>query len=160
MKLTLINSAMAASLFLAAPAFADDAHHPEKAQSAAGAPTAKPAKETVKSMQDNLKKMQKQLDGIARAKTDEERGKLVAEHMATMRENMMMAKGMMGGEMHCPMMKDGMMGGHGGMGMGGRPGSPEERMDRMEKRMDMMQMMMDRNMMDGDGKPMPGMDKP
>ena len=139
MKLRNATLAVAiATAMFAAPVFADDAHHPESTQGAAR----KAPDKTVKSMQDNVAKMKRQLNAIARAKTDEERNKLLAEHMMTMHENMMMARGMMGGEMNCPMMKDGMMGG--GMGPGGKPGNADERMDRMEKRMDMMQMMMDR----------------
>jgi hypothetical protein len=108
-------------------------------------------------MQDNVKKMQPQLDRIAKAKTDAERQKAMAEHMQTMQENMSMARGMQAGMMmDCPMMEGGMMGkggmgmmGKGGMGMmGGGPGMAgsddmmAKRMDMMEKRMDMMQMMM------------------
>ena len=151
----LAMTAIAASLAFAAPVFADDAHHPEKAQEAKAAP-AKP-EQTVKKMQDNVKKMQGQLDRIAKAKSDDERQKAMAEHMRTMQENMQMARGMQAGMMSCPMMEGGMMG-KGGMGMmgGGMMGGPQaggaERMQQMERRMDMMQMMMQSNM----GKPQGG----
>lgn len=135
-----LATAIVASLFVV-PAFADDAHHPaESGQEARKAPD-----KAIKSMRDNVAKMKKQLDAIARAKTDEERNKLIAEHVMTMRENMMMAREM-GDGMNCPMTKGGMMG---GMGTGDKPSTPEERMDRMEKRMDMMQMMMDHMMKQG-----------
>jgi hypothetical protein len=144
-------TAIAAALAFSAPVFADDAHHPEKAAEAKGAPAQ--IAPQVKKMQDNLKKMQPQLDRIAKAKTDAERQKAMAEHMQTMQENMGMARGMQAGMMmDCPMMEGGMMG-KGGMGMMGKggmmgqgmAGSDEmmaKRMDMMEKRMDMMQMMM------------------
>ena len=152
-------TAIAASLAFAAPVFADDAHHPEKAQEAKGAP-AKPAakapEQAVKKMQDNVKKMQGQLDRIAKAKTDDDRQKAMAEHMQTMQENMMMARGMQAGMMGCPMMEGGMMG-KGGMGMmgGGMMGGPQaggaDRMQQMERRMDMMQMMMEHMMRHPEG---------
>ncbi|MEO8118589.1 MAG: hypothetical protein ABI606_04610 [Rhodoferax sp.] len=152
---------LAAMLAFGTPAFAEDAHHPETAPGAKSVP-AKPAvknpTQAVQKMQDNVKKMQPQLDRIAKAKTDEERQKAMAEHMKTMQENMMMARGMQADTMGCPMMDDmgkGMMGkemmGKGGMGMmmgGAQPEGSPDHMQQMEKRMDMMQdmmkMMMDR----------------
>ena len=133
----LVMTAIAASLAFANPAFAVDAHHPEKTSST----TAKPAA-PMKQMQDNVKKMQSQLERIGKTTDDAERQKLVAEHMQTMHENMQAAKGMMGDGMGCPMMKDGM-----DMGMmkkGGSDADPMmQHMQQMEKRMDMMQMMME-----------------
>ena len=155
----LAMTAIAASLAFAAPVFADDAHHPEKAQEAKAAP-AKP-EQTVKKMQDNVKKMQGQLDRIAKAKSDDERQKAMAEHMRTMQENMQMGRGMQAGMMGCPMMMEGGMMGKGGMGMmgGGMMGGPQaggaDRMQQMERRMDMMQMMMEQMMRRPDGQPMP-----
>ena len=150
-------TALAAALLLATPAMAVDAHHPEKTAEAATAPAPAAApntRQTVQSMQGNVKKMRAQLDRMAAAKTDEARQKAMAEHMQTMHENMMMARSLQPGMMSCPMMdgmgkkgmmdKDG-MGQGGGMGMmGGRAQSEgaSERMDKMEKRMDMMQQMM------------------
>jgi len=156
MLATLIAST---SIATAMPAVADDAHHPERAPAAQSAPTqatAKASEQTVKAMQKNVEKMQLQLDRVAKAKTDDERQKAIAEHMLTMRENMQMASGMQAGMMGCPMM--GKMG-QGGMGMmmgsGGPMGSTDERMQQMEKRMDMMEMMMKSG-----GQGMPGMGKP
>lgn len=157
-------TAIAASLAFAAPVFADDAHHPEKAAEAKSAP-AQPAPQ-IRKMQDNVKKMPAQLDRIAKAKTDEARHKAMAEHMQTMQENMKMAHYMKAGMMDCPMMEGGMMG-KGGMGMMhgemmGKPGMdmkagdaaaaiPADRMQQMEKRMDMMQGMMEQMMRRQDG---------
>jgi hypothetical protein len=125
---------IAASLALIVPAYADDAHHPETAVAA----TAKSA-EPVKQMQDNVKKMQSQLVRIGKTKDDGERQKLMAEHMKTMHENMMLAKGMTG----CPMMKGGMD--KGAMQMDGTAEAEPMmlRMHEMEKRMDSMQIMME-----------------
>jgi len=146
-------TAIAAALAFSVPVFADDTHHPEKPADAKSASA--PLAPQVKKMQDNVKKMQPQLDRIAKARTDAERQKAMAEHMQTMQENMAMARGMRAGMMmDCPMMQGGMMG-QGGMGMmgkggmmGGGPGMAgaedmmAKRMEMMEKRMDMMQMMM------------------
>ncbi|MFZ2629586.1 MAG: hypothetical protein WAX67_12005 [Rugosibacter sp.] len=164
MKRTL--SIVAASMMLAFTVHAEEAHHPEqKADTAVAKAAAQPSGEAIKKMQGNVKKMRSQLDLIAKAKTDEERQKLMAEHMQTMRENMMAAKGMMSGDAACPMMKGGKggMGGMGGMGMGGMgmmkgtdgevsgQGMGMERMQMMEKRMDMMQMKMDAMMKNQSG---------
>lgn len=153
----LAMTTLAAALAFGSPAFAEDAHHPETAASAAKTVPAKPAVKnpapTVQKMQDNVKKMQPQLDRIAKAKTDEERQKAMAEHMTTMQENMMMARGMQADTMGCPMMDDmgkgmmgkEMMGKGGGMGMmmgGAKAEGAPDHMQQMEKRMDMMQDMM------------------
>lgn len=105
--------ALTLPLVFAAPVLANDEHHPEKAAAtppaaAAPAPQASPA--TVKKMQDNLGKMQSQLDRASRATTDEERQKAMAEHMQTMQENMRLATGEMAGAMNCADMHGRMMG--------------------------------------------------
>lgn len=158
MKRTL--SIIAASMMLAFSAHAEEANQPEqKADAAVAKAAAQPRGEAIKKMQGNVKKMRSQLDLIAKAKTDEERQKLMAEYMQTMRENMMAAKGMLGEGAACPMMK----GGKGGMGMGGMgmmKGQGDEghghctgmeRMQKMEQRMDMMQMKMDAMMKNQSG---------
>ncbi|WP_296447167.1 hypothetical protein [Rhodoferax sp. UBA5149] len=143
----LAMTALATALAFATPAFADDAHHPEAAPGAKAVstqPAAKNPAQTVQKMQDNVKKMQPQLDRIAKAKTDEERQKAMAEHMKTMQENMQMVRGMQADTMGCPMMEGGMMG-KGGMGMmahGAQPDGAPDHMQQMEKRMEMMQDMM------------------
>jgi len=147
MKRTL--SIIAASMMLAFSAHAEEANQPEqKADAVVVKAAAQSSGEAIKKMQGNVKKMRSQLDRIAKAKTDEERQKLMAEHMQTMHENMMAAKGMMSGDAACPMMK----GGKGGMGMGMMKGQGDEghghcagmeRMQMMEKRLDTMQMKMD-----------------
>jgi hypothetical protein len=147
MNKTLIAIAM--TLALATPALAEDAHHPEQAPAAA----AQAAEKAVPKMQENVKKMEGQLERLAAAKTPEERQKLLMEHMQTMRENMMMGQQIAMGDKDCPMM--GMMGGGMGMGMmggggmmmgpGGAGGDAEpmmNRMQQMERRMDMMERQM------------------
>ncbi|MBU1223797.1 MAG: hypothetical protein KKA22_11745 [Gammaproteobacteria bacterium] len=132
------------------PVLADDAHHPDQK---AGAVTPA-ADQTIQKMQANTKRMQSQLEQMARSKDPAQRQKLMQEHLQTMQENMTAGKSMMGGMMDCPMMKGGMMGGGmgmmGGQGMqGGVAGQDDmmaRRMEMMEKRMDMMQMMIQSNM--------------
>ena len=134
---TLFVSLMLSALAMQ-PVLADEAHHPDKktgapAPAAAAAPAADQA---IQKMQANTKRMQGQLEQIAKSKDPKQRQKLMQEHMQTMQENMMAGKSMMGGKMDCPMMKDGMMG-QGGMG----PEAMMERMQKMEKRMEMMEQM-------------------
>ncbi len=157
MKLrNLTMATLIASIGLVAPSYAEDAHHPEKAQGAKSAATAKPATKPadspVKAMQGNVEKMKKQLDRMAKAQIDTERQQALTDHMQTMAENMRMARGMQDGMMDCPMMGKG-----GGMGMmgGGQSGS-DDRIGQMEKRMDMMEKMMK----PGSGEGMSGMGKP
>jgi len=84
---TITLSAIAASIALALPALADDAHHPEQPGEAKPV-QAQPDGKTVQKMQDNLGRMRTQLERLAKAKTAEERRKLMDEHMQTMQENM------------------------------------------------------------------------
>lgn len=156
-------SVIAASMMLAFAVHAEDAHHPEQKTDASVAKAAvQPSGEAIKKMQGNVKKMRSQLDRISKAKSDEERQQLITEHMRTMHENMMAARGMLGGDASCPMMSGG-KGGMGGMGMGmmkdqgggeGGMGMMQmmmEHMQKMEKGMDMMQMKMDRMMQNQSG---------
>ena len=125
---TVALSAIAVSLALAMPAFAEESHHPAQP---GGAPTtqAQADGKTVQKMQDNLGRMHTQLQRLAKAKTADKRQKLMDEHMKTMQENMGMAKGMQSGMMDCPMMQ-------GGMGMMGQGKVSQH--DMMSKRMEMM----------------------
>jgi len=139
---------LVASMALIFAAHAEDAHHSEqKTDAAVAKPVVQPSGEAIKKMQDNVKKMRSQLDRISKAKTDEERQKLIAEHMQTIRENMMAAKGMMGEGMACAMGNDG-KGGMAGMGM---MQTMMGHMQMMRKDMDMMRMMMGRMMQNQSG---------
>jgi len=152
-----ILSIIAASLLLALPAYADDTHqHGEKAGPAAAA-KAPAAAQPLQKMQANVRKMQAQLARIGKAKSEEARHKLLAEHLQTLQENMMLGKEMADGDSCAMMHGDAGMMGHQGMGMmeqsggmmgkgsgmTGQGGGMAERMQQMEKRMDMMQMMME-----------------
>ncbi|MDT3706253.1 MAG: hypothetical protein ROZ09_05460 [Thiobacillus sp.] len=143
MKRHALFAALMVSVLSMQPVLAVDAHHPDQ-KAGVAAPT---ADQTIQKMQANTKRMQSQLEQMAKSKDPVQRQKLLQEHMQTMQENMMAGKSMMGGMMDCPMMKDGMMGG--GMGTPGGDDMMAKRMEMMEKRMDMMQMMIQTNM----GKP-------
>jgi hypothetical protein len=141
--LTLAVAAITASLALGSPAFANDEHHAEKTAAAKRADGQ--SIQTIKGMQDNVKKMRTQLDRIAKATTDGEKQKALAEQMHTMQNSMMMAHSMeVGMEMDCPMMGKGMS--MGKMEDSASPSvsssAPSDRMQQMEKRMDMMEQMM------------------
>lgn len=133
---SLLAAGVAAALILPLPVAAQDTRDPGTAP--------KPTEQTVKQMRDNVKKMQSQLDRLGKARTDAEVRNIMAEHMQTMRDNMMLARGM--GGMDCAMMGYGM--GHPGMmggGMGqGMMGAPGERYDAMQQRMQQMEQRMDR----------------
>lgn len=93
------------------------AHHPP------GATAAAPATPTPGQMDSMMKSMQETHDKMMAAKTPEERGQLMQEHMKLMQAGMAMMGRMRGGK--------------GGMG-GGMAMGPEM----MGRRMDMMEMMM------------------
>lgn len=95
----------AATFMAAAPAFGDDAHHPDQSKSApnAFAPTSAKGSE---SMMNNMKKMREQMQTLHATTDPKEREKLLQEHMQTMQSTMAMMQGM-----DCPMMRGGMMGG-------------------------------------------------
>jgi hypothetical protein len=105
--------AAACALALAAPSFADDAHHPgEQAKPAASAPAGK--------MPEMMTRMQGQMKQIHATTDPKERARLMDEHMKAMHESMPMTRGM-----------------EEGSGMSGA-----QRMDAMGRRMDMMEQMM------------------
>ena len=84
-------------------------------------------------MDAQMRIMQGMHEKMMNAKTAEERGKLMADHMKAMQDGMTMMEGMPGAG----------MGGMGGMkGMPGMSGDMDMRQQMMEKRMEMMQSMM------------------
>lgn len=166
MKTPITHNAVGFSLLTAALAVtlaamnvdvvADDAHHPEKTQAAQ--PPGQGSGMTgggmmsggmmmsggdMQRMQDQMRKMQMQMDDIRKTTDPKKRDRLIDEHMQSMQDGMEMMRGMGGG------MMQGMMGGdmHSGKAMqGGNMPKADDmmgRMDMMEKRMDMMQMMME-----------------
>lgn len=103
------------ALALAAPAMAEDAHHPEEKQQKP--PAAKPVPKAAPKcgagmanmapMRDNMKRMQDEMARI-RASTDpKEKERLIEEHFKTMEQSMSMMQAMMGSGM--------------GMGSGSQP---------------------------------------
>ena len=118
-KLTL--TALVGALVFAAPVFAEEAHHPAGAASAA-------------KVDAKMTAMHEMHEKMMAAKTPEERNALMADHMKAMQGGM----SMMGG-----MNADGKAKMKGNM-----PADPVARQQMLEKRMDtmesMMQMMMDR----------------
>lgn len=133
-----------AALALAAPAFAEDAHHVDEATAVPVAAAQNP-EANLQQMQGNVKKMQTQLDRLSRTKDSEQRQKLLGEHMQTMRESMMLGHEMAGGGMAMAgagMPMDGacMMG---GQGMAMLHEATLDRLQQMERRMDMMQTVLD-----------------
>lgn len=128
---------------LGSAAWAEDAHHPEAAASAAKAPKAAAAKaaparpvakESMKKMDQQMMDMRAMHDKMMNAKTPEERNALMADHMKAMQGGMAMMGGMGAAA------QDGMK--------GGIPADMATRQQMMEKRIEMMetmmQMMMDR----------------
>ena len=103
------------------------AHHPAGSASAAAAkPIPGKTMPEMARMANQMGAMQEMHDRMMAAKTPQERSALMAEHMKTMQEGMVMMKGM------------------GGMaGAKSPPTNMTERQTMMEQRMDMMQAMME-----------------
>lgn len=164
MKPTIFTVALAASVLFATPVLAQQPNSPEKnAQAKPSAPNVAEYDKQMALAQENMKKMQEQMDKIRQTQDPQERQKLLQDHWATMQGNMQMMHGMWGsggmGGMGCCMGGRGMMG-H-GMMMGdpmmgwGHMGSyyskltPEQMKQRqymMDRYMGMQQMMMDHMM--------------
>ena len=96
---------------------------------------------TTERLQENMRKMQTQMEQIRATKDDKERERLMDEHMKTMREGMGMMRNMGGGMMQG--MTDGGARSGGPDGMAPGSGDMPSRMEMMERRMDMMQTMME-----------------
>jgi hypothetical protein len=152
-----VSGLLAALALSFSPAFADDAHHPEKdgAASAGTQSAAPPAPAKVAPADEagrQLTRAQALMQRIEETRDPAERQRLMHEHLQVMREGMGMMRGM--GAM------DGMGGGGAGMMMGRGPAGGGKGMSgdkaggtmgcdmmaghaMMEKRMDMMQQMME-----------------
>ena len=145
MNKTTILATLTSLSVAAMPLYADDAHHPEKAQQAAPAAMAKAAKPVVApqamQMQETMRKLQNQMGNIRQTNDPAERRKLMQEHMRTMQEGMKQMRGMGGMMMG--------MGQQGGMMMDGGMMQMQGMMqmhDMMGTRMEMMEMMMEQMM--------------
>ncbi len=154
-QMTLIVAFTAIAL-LAAPAMAQSVAD-KSVQAKTAAPSVTDFDKQMAQAQENMKKMQAQMDEIRQTQDPQARQKLLRDHWATMQGNMQMMHGMWGpGMMGCcaggPMMGHGMMGGHmmGGPMWGDyRRLTPEQLKQRqymMEQYMPMQQMMMDHMM--------------
>ena len=129
------------------------------AQTAPAKPAMSMDDKQVAATDENMKKMQQQMEKIGTTTDPKERQKLMQVHMQTMQENMKAMRAM--GD---PMAMDDKKGGGkmGGM-MGGKKGATKDgdmkdRQEMTEKRMDMMQMMMEQMMKrDQAMQPMPHM---
>ncbi|MDO9619049.1 MAG: hypothetical protein Q7J43_15395 [Pseudomonas sp.] len=95
-----------AGALLAAPAFAEEAHHPQGSDAPAAAAPAGPAGQGMGMMGGkDMGKMHEMMQKMHAAKTPEERQKLRAEHHKAMQGKMgMMRQGMQNSQ--CPMAKD------------------------------------------------------
>ena len=117
---------------LGSAVWAEDAHHPAAAASAAkvtkAAPTKAAAKKTIKKMGQQMMDMRAMHDKMMSAKTPEERSALMADHMKAMQGGMAMMGSMAGAG------QDGMK--------GGMPSDMATHHQMMEKRMEMMETMM------------------
>ena len=146
MKTTLLVSAIAACALSAPIAFA---------QTAPAKPAMSMGDKPMPAVDENMKKMQQQMDKIGTTTDPKERQKLMQVHMQTMQENMKAMRAM--GD---PMPMDDKKGGGkmGGMMGGKKDGDLKDRQEMTEKRMDMMQMMMEQMMKrDQAMQPMPHM---
>ena len=159
MKNTILAAALSAVVLSSMPALAQPA---SGAQANLEPPNVQEFDKRMAQAQENMKKMQEQMDKINQTQDPEARQKLLQEHWATMQNNMQLMQGMWGpGMMGCcaggPMMGrgGGPMMGMGGHMMGGpmwgdyRRMTPEQLRQRqymMERYMPMQQMMMDHMM--------------
>ena len=152
MKTSILISAIAACALSTPIAFAQVKTAPAK-------PAMSMDDKQTPAVDENMKKMQLQMEKIGTTTDPKERQKLMQEHMKTMQENMKSMRAMSG-----PMTMDDKKGGGmmGGM-MGGKKGATKDgdmkdRQEMTEKRMDMMQMMMEQMMKrDQAMQPMPHM---
>ena len=145
-----IAAVIAATLLPISLAWAVDAHHPDKTAAADQTPPSQAQRKDAGAsampmmpmMQDNMKKMDAQMNKMQQAKGPKEKKKLMQAHMQTMQEQMKMMQGMMSGNMKM-----------GGAAAGGAMPQPmmEERMKMMDQRMDMMQQMLEQMRQHQDG---------
>lgn len=157
MNKSVLTVSLAAVLFLAVPALAEQ---PPSATKNQGAPDVAKFDKQMAQAQENMKRMQEQMDKIRQTQDPQTRQKLLQDHWATMQNNMQMMHGMWGpgGGMGCcmggPGMGPGMMMGGPMMGWGQMGGyysklTPEQLKQRqymMDQYVPMQQMMMDHMM--------------
>ena len=156
MKNTILAAALSAVVLSSMPALAQPA---SGAQANLEPPNVQEFDKRMAQAQENMKKMQEQMDKINQTQDPEARQKLLQEHWATMQNNMQLMQGMWGpgGGMGCcmggpgmgPGMTMGPMMGWGHMGGYYSKLTPEQQRQRqymMDQYMPMQQMMMDHMM--------------
>ena len=156
MKNTILAAALSAVVLSSMPALAQPA---SGAQANLEPPNVQEFDKRMAQAQENMKKMQEQMDKINQTQDPEARQKLLQEHWATMQNNMQLMHGMWGpgGGMGCcmggpgmgPGMTMGPMMGWGHMGSYYSTLTPEQQRQRqymMDQYMPMQQMMMDHMM--------------
>jgi hypothetical protein len=152
MKLAVLTGALVLGLMAGAPAHAQPSGNVDKnAQAQSKAPNLTDFDKQTAQVQENIQKMQEQMDRIRQTQDPQERQKLLQEHWATMQNSMVMMQGMWG--------PGGMMGGHmrGGPMMGWRgmegyysrltPEQMKQRQYMTDQYMGMQQQMMNHMMM-------------
>ena len=157
MKNTILAAALSAVVLSSMPALAQPA---SGAQANLEPPNVQEFDKRMAQAQENMKKMQEQMDKINQTQDPEARQKLLQEHWATMQNNMQLMHGMWGpgGGMGCcmggPGMGSGMMRGGPMMGWGHMgdyyskltPEQQQQRQYMIDQYMPMQQMMMDHMM--------------
>ena len=157
MKNTIMAAALSAVVLSSMPALAQPA---SGAQANLEPPNVQEFDKRMAQAQENMKKMQEQMDKINQTQDPEARQKLLQEHWATMQNNMQLMHGMWGpgGGMGCcmggPGMGSGMMRGGPMMGWGHMgdyyskltPEQQQQRQYMIDQYMPMQQMMMDHMM--------------
>ena len=117
MKNTILAAALSAVVLSSMPALAQQA---PGAEANLEPPNVQEFDKRMAQAQENMKKMQEQMDKINQTQDPEARQKLLQEHWATMQNNMQLMHGMWGPGMMGCCSGDTMMGGHmmGWRGMG------------------------------------------
>ena len=155
MKKILSIAFMSAIVLLATPVFAEQKPPVDKAEQAKPSePNVSEFDKQMAKAQENLKKMQVQMDKIQQTQDPQERQKLLQVHWNSMQEVMQMMHGMWGNGMGCCMGGRGMMMGSSMMGwnqMGDyysklTPEQIKQQQYMMDRYMGMQQMMMDQMM--------------
>lgn len=155
MKKTLLVAVMSAVVLSAPPVFAQSAPTDKGTQAKSSVPNLAEFDKQMALAQENMKKMQEQMDKIRQTQDPQERQKLLQDHWATMQGGMQMMHGMGStGMMGCctggPMTGGHMMGHDMMMGWRGysklTPEQMKQRQYMMDRYMGMQQMMMDHMM--------------
>lgn len=94
-------------------------------------------------IQENIKRMQQQMEQIRNPRDLKVRDRLLREHMSAMQENLYMMRGMGGNLLNAMTQASGSAGSAGSAGAATSTTDPSQRDHFLERRMDMMHMMME-----------------